>query len=77
MSFMRGVVENAIKNMSPEERSEALLTVSAQMVQSMSPAQRREALTAIVSMLLDGLPGSDRTLIAESIPSQNMPKEGQ
>ena len=56
MSFMRGVVESAIKNMSAEERQSALQEVTGQVVALMSVEERAEALTTIVRELSAGLP---------------------
>jgi uncharacterized protein YaaW (UPF0174 family) len=55
MSFMRGVVENAIRNMSPEERQEALHSVTRQVVALMEEHERIDALTHIVRSLAEGL----------------------
>jgi len=57
MSFMRGVVENAIRNMSPEERAQALETVMQQVVGMMSEQERVDALLAVVRELTNSLPG--------------------
>ena len=56
MSFMRGVVESAIKNMSPEERQSALREVTEQVVALMNEQERVEALKAIVKELTARLP---------------------
>ncbi len=56
MSFMRGVVESAIRNMSPEERQSALREVTAQVVAMMNEEERVEALTAIVRELAASVP---------------------
>lgn len=56
MSFMRGVVENAIKNMSPEERQNALHSVTAQVVSMMSEEERIGALVEIVGQLVRSVP---------------------
>lgn len=56
MSFMRGVVENTIKNMSPDERSKALETVTQQVVALMSEQERIDALVAIVRELSGAIP---------------------
>jgi hypothetical protein len=63
LSFMRGVVENAIRSMSAEERLEAMQAVTQQMIESMSEAERVEALVYIVRLLADGLP-PERVLAA-------------
>jgi len=56
MSFMRGVVESAIKNMSPDERQAALREVTGQVVAMMNEEERVEALTAIVGELAASVP---------------------
>jgi hypothetical protein len=56
MSFMRGIVENQIKNMSPQERQEALRTVTAQVIASMNEQERTDALREITAQLLKSLP---------------------
>ena len=56
MSFMRGVVESAIKNMSAEERQSALREVTGQVVALMSEQERVEALAAIVRELAGSVP---------------------
>jgi hypothetical protein len=56
MSFMRGVVENAIRNMSPEERQSALHTVTEQVVAMMSEEERMSALVEIVGQLARSVP---------------------
>jgi hypothetical protein len=56
MSFMRGVVENAIKNMSPEERQSALQSVTQQVVSMMSEEERVAALVQIVGHLARSVP---------------------
>jgi hypothetical protein len=53
---MRGVVENAIRNMSPEERQSALKSVTEQMVSMMSEAERIDALVEIVGQLARSVP---------------------
>lgn len=56
MSFMRGVVESAIKNMSPEERQSALREVTGQVVALMNEQERVEALAVIVRELAQSVP---------------------
>lgn len=56
MSFMRGVVENTIRNMSPEERQNALQAVTEQVVAMMSEEERMNALVEIVGQLTRSLP---------------------
>ena len=56
MSFMRGVVESAIRNMSPEERQAALREVTEQVVALMNEQERVEALAAIVNELAASVP---------------------
>jgi hypothetical protein len=56
MSFMRGVVENTIRNMSPEERSDALRTVTSQVVTLMSEQERVDALVHIFRELSASIP---------------------
>lgn len=67
VSFMRGVVESAIKNMSPEERDQALNAVMQQVVSSMSTEERKAALVDIVTLLSGDLSAEDRVGIIRSI----------
>lgn len=53
---MRGIVENTIRNMSPEDRQEALETVTRQVVSMMSEQERLATLRAIVAELSAGMP---------------------
>lgn len=59
MSFMRGVVESTIRNMSPEERQDALRGVTEQVVSTMSEQERIDTLTEILGQLVRSIP-SDR-----------------
>lgn len=56
MSFMRGVVENAIKNMTTEERQQALQSVTQQVVSMMTAEERIAALVEIVGQLAQSVP---------------------
>lgn len=58
MSFMRGIVENQIKNMSPQERKDALQMVTAQMIASMTEQERVAALREIAGQLLSSIPAA-------------------
>ena len=56
MSFMRGIVENTIKNMSPGEREAAMKSVTHQMVSMMSGSERVDALVQLFESLMRDLP---------------------
>lgn len=67
MSFMRGMAERVVENMSAEERQEALRDVAGQMVARMSPAERLDAAREVVGMLVDGLPAAERASLVERL----------
>ncbi len=67
VSFMRGIVESTIRNMSPEERDEALQSVMRQVVSMMSAEERRVALIDIVAHLSRDLDDQDRAGILRSM----------
>jgi hypothetical protein len=56
LSFMRGVVESAIRNMSPEDRQAALQEVTSQVVAMMSEDERVTALVAVIGELARSVP---------------------
>jgi hypothetical protein len=56
VSFMRGIVENTIKNMSPGEREAAMKSVTQQMVSMMSETERVDALVQLFDSLMRDLP---------------------
>jgi hypothetical protein len=64
LSFMRGVVESAIRGMSAEERQSALREVTGQVVAMMGPDERIDALAALIRELAQGVSPED---IAEAI----------
>lgn len=64
---MRGIVESTIKNMSPEERDEALQAVMRQVVSMMSPDERRLALIDVVTHLAQDLPDEARLDVVRRI----------
>lgn len=66
MSFMRGVVENAVRNMSPDERLQAIDSLMRSVVTSMSPQEREQALEIVVRHLVAGLGAEERSRIATS-----------
>ena len=67
VSFMRGIVESTIKNMSPEERDEALQAVMRQVVSMMSAEERRLALIDVVTHLAQDLPDEARLDVVRRI----------
>lgn len=64
---MRGIVESTIKNMSPEERDEALQAVMRQVVSMMSAEERRLALIDVVTHLAQDLPDEARLDVVRRI----------
>lgn len=67
VSLMRGIIENAIKNMTPEERDKALQSVMEQVVSMMSPEERRTSLVYIVAYLAGDLSSEDRAAVIRSV----------
>lgn len=56
MSFMRGIVENTIRNMSPDERMDALKAVTSQVIGSMSEQERVDTLVEVLGQLARSVP---------------------
>lgn len=66
MSFMRGVVENAVRNMSPDERLQAIDSLMQSVVRSMTPEERERALEIVVRHLVGGLSAEQRLRVADA-----------
>ncbi|RIK45698.1 MAG: hypothetical protein DCC58_05640 [Chloroflexi bacterium] len=60
MSFMRTVMENAVRNMSPDERHDAIVAVATEVARTMTAEERASALVALIRILGEGLPASTR-----------------
>ncbi len=67
MGLMRGIIEQTVNNMAPEERREALLAVASQMVMLMTPDERRSVCLEAYRIVSDGLADVDRVAILRSL----------
>ena len=69
MSFMRGMIQNVVTSMSPQERQEAIRDVTALVAAKMTPAERVETMRDVITVLVEGLSTDERKAIVTSIAS--------
>jgi hypothetical protein len=71
MSFMRGMIQNVVTSMSPQERQEAIRDVTALVAAKMTPAERAETMSDVIKVLIEGLSVDERQALVRSIASGN------
>ena len=69
MSFMRGMIQNVVTSMSPQERQEAIRDVTALVAAKMTPAERAETMRDVIMVLVEGLSVDERRALVTSIAS--------
>jgi hypothetical protein len=69
MSFMRGMIQNVVTSMSPQERQEAIRDVTALVAAKMTPAERAETMSDVIKVLIEGLSVDERQALVRNIAS--------